>query len=75
MTGPGYTDEVADESHDLIHNAELEEQKLHGRDAMTEEDPGPMQKGSLGDAPPMQSTGQQKESTMEKIKDALHMKK
>lgn len=28
MTGPGYSDEVAEEGHDLIHNAEIEEQKV-----------------------------------------------
>lgn len=25
---PGYSDEVATETHDIIHNAELEEQKV-----------------------------------------------
>lgn len=25
---PGYSDEVMDETHDVIHNAELEEQKV-----------------------------------------------
>jgi hypothetical protein len=81
MTGPGYTDEVAEEGHDLIHNAEIEEQKLHGRDAMCADDPGPVDKGTLGDAPgqSMGSSTQKKqpgtESTMDKVKEALHMKK
>lgn len=48
---------------------------------MCPDDPGPAQQtGSLGDAPKTQPTGTSKqqpgqESTMSKIKDALHMKK
>lgn len=30
---PGYSDEVMDETHDVIHNAELEEQKVRQRDS------------------------------------------
>ncbi|KAK7408471.1 hypothetical protein QQX98_009338 [Neonectria punicea] len=68
----GITDEAAIEGHDLIHNAEVEEQKLHGKSAMTEADPEPMQKSDLGDS--SQGT-KQGGSAMDKVKDALHMKK
>ncbi|KAH6971015.1 hypothetical protein BKA56DRAFT_678156 [Ilyonectria sp. MPI-CAGE-AT-0026] len=71
----GITDEVAIESHDLIHDAELEEQKLHGSHALTNEDPGPAERTGLGQAPPSSSKPAHKESTMDKVKEALHMKK
>ncbi|KPM42152.1 hypothetical protein AK830_g4411 [Neonectria ditissima] len=69
----GITDEAAIEGHDLIHNAEVEEQKLHGKSAMTEEDPEPQQKSALGDS--SQSDTKKEGSAMDKVKEALNMKK
>ncbi|KAK5996818.1 hypothetical protein PT974_02162 [Cladobotryum mycophilum] len=40
MSTGGITDEAAIEGHDLIHNAEVEEQKAHGTHAMTQPDYG-----------------------------------
>ncbi|RMJ12425.1 hypothetical protein BHE90_015260 [Fusarium euwallaceae] len=62
----GLNDEAAVETHDLIHRAEEEEQKMHGSHALTQPDSGPSE-GKTG--------GQQHHSTMEKVKEALHMKK
>ncbi|KJZ74706.1 hypothetical protein HIM_05823 [Hirsutella minnesotensis 3608] len=67
----GITDEAAIEGHDLIHNAELEEERLHEHD---NDQPAqqPKQTENLGgtskDAP-------RKESTLDKVKEALHLKK
>ncbi|KAL4732189.1 hypothetical protein ACLX1H_001197 [Fusarium chlamydosporum] len=36
----GLNDETAEEVHDIIHGAEVEEQKMHGKDALTQEDVG-----------------------------------
>ncbi|KAM5342133.1 hypothetical protein ACJ41O_015164 [Fusarium nematophilum] len=65
----GLSDDMAVETHDLIHDAEAEEQKLHGTHALTQEDSGPSEetKGALG--------GEHKESTMDKLKETLHLKK
>ncbi|KAM0259325.1 hypothetical protein ACHAQJ_003355 [Trichoderma viride] len=70
----GITDEAAIEGHDLIHNAEVEEQRAHGDQALTQPDEG--------DAPPnatkQTETGgqnQRRHSTMDKVKEALHFKK
>ncbi|KAI6777295.1 hypothetical protein HG530_001240 [Fusarium avenaceum] len=53
----GLDDETAIETHDLIHRAEEEEQKMHGKDALTQEDDGP------------QEGNQQGQSAMDKVKD------
>ncbi|KAF7557077.1 hypothetical protein G7Z17_g861 [Cylindrodendrum hubeiense] len=72
----GITDEVAIETHDLIHDAELEEQRLHGTKSLTEEDPGPPERSDLGDAPHSDSKkAEHKGSTLDKVKEALHLKK
>ncbi|KAH7127431.1 hypothetical protein EDB81DRAFT_951050 [Dactylonectria macrodidyma] len=72
MSSGGITDEAAIEGHDLIHNAEVEEQKLHGSHALTNEDlEPPAGKADLEQAPP---SDQKKESTMDKVKEALNMK-
>ncbi|GFP56067.1 hypothetical protein ACSS6W_006277 [Trichoderma asperelloides] len=73
-TTGGYTDEAAIETHDLIHDAELEEQRSHGDHALTQPDMGedPIE------ATKQTETGQQKQgrhSTMDKVKEALHFKK
>ncbi|KAF4449045.1 hypothetical protein F53441_7695 [Fusarium austroafricanum] len=62
----GLDDETAVETHDLIHNAEMEEQKMHGKDALCQDDVGPNEGGM-----------QQKEdkSTMDKMKDAMGLGK
>ncbi|RBR25079.1 uncharacterized protein FIESC28_02136 [Fusarium coffeatum] len=60
----GLNDETAVETHDLIHNAEVEEQKMHGKDALTQEDVG------------VEDSGNQKgESAMDKVKGALNLGK
>ncbi|CAG7555257.1 unnamed protein product [Fusarium equiseti] len=61
----GLNDETAEEVHDIIHNAEVEEQKLHGKDALTQEDVGVNDEGD----------NQQSESTMGKVKGALGLEK
>lgn len=62
----GLDDETAVETHDLIHRAEEEEQKMHGSHALTQPDSGP----SEG-----KTAGQHSHSTMDKVKKALHMEK
>ncbi|KAF4337147.1 hypothetical protein FBEOM_8997 [Fusarium beomiforme] len=59
----GLNDETAEEVHDVIHRAELEEQKLHGKDALCQDDVGPSE------------GGQEHKSTMGKVKEALHLGK
>ncbi|KAF4973966.1 hypothetical protein FZEAL_9073 [Fusarium zealandicum] len=65
----GITDEAATEGHDLIHDAEVEEQHLHGTHALTQEDSGPKGGTSSGKG------GEKKESTMDKVKEALNLGK
>ncbi|KAJ4007341.1 hypothetical protein NW752_007681 [Fusarium irregulare] len=67
----GLNDETAVETHDLIHNAEVEEQKvghrslsMHGKDALTQEDVGVENSGN-----------QQSQSAMDKVKGALNLGK
>ncbi|RFU81931.1 hypothetical protein TARUN_247 [Trichoderma arundinaceum] len=79
MSTGGITDEAAIEGHDLIHNAELEEQKAHGNQALTQPDEGeePLNATKQSETG-MSSSGQQKQShhsTMDKVKEALHFKK
>ncbi|CEI62567.1 hypothetical protein FVEN_g5105 [Fusarium venenatum] len=60
----GLNDETAEEVHDIIHNAELEEQKMHGKDALTQEDVG------------VDEDNQQKDqSAMGKVKETLNLGK
>ncbi|KAM0541352.1 hypothetical protein ACHAPJ_013272 [Fusarium lateritium] len=61
----GLNDETAVETHDLIHRAEEEEQKMHGKDAMTQEDIGVEESGGQ----------KQGETPMEKVKGALNLGK
>ncbi|KAF4464892.1 hypothetical protein FALBO_8267 [Fusarium albosuccineum] len=68
----GLNDETAVEAHDLIHNAEVEEQKMHGKDALTQEDMG--EEGTTGKTAGLGGQ-QKKETTMDKVKDALHLNK
>ncbi|KAF4962935.1 hypothetical protein FSARC_9008 [Fusarium sarcochroum] len=60
----GLNDETAVETHDLIHRAEEEEQKMHGKDAMTQEDIGVEEGGQKQD-----------DSAMGKVKGALNLGK
>ncbi|KAF7563628.1 hypothetical protein G7046_g547 [Stylonectria norvegica] len=69
----GITDEAAIEGHDLIHNAEVEEQKLHGKDALTSEDPGPEQTASLKGT--QKGDKKNEPSAVDKVKDASNMNK
>ncbi|PFH58687.1 hypothetical protein XA68_13342 [Ophiocordyceps unilateralis] len=66
----GITDEAAIEGHDLIHNAEVEEERLHpdmpGK-KQAKEAPG----GPAGD----NKTGGRESTTLDKVKEALHLKK
>ncbi|KAF5019502.1 hypothetical protein F66182_8509 [Fusarium sp. NRRL 66182] len=61
----GLNDETAVETHDLIHRAEEEEQKMHGKDALTQEDVG------VDDS----SDKKQDESMMDKAKGAMGLNK
>ncbi|KAM4055829.1 hypothetical protein HRG_008320 [Hirsutella rhossiliensis] len=69
----GITDEAAIEGHDLIHNAEVEEDKLHKHDdrrtAETKRADAP------GEAHTGHPEGAHKESTLDKVKEALHLNK
>ncbi|KAJ6443633.1 NADH-ubiquinone oxidoreductase 23 kDa subunit [Purpureocillium lavendulum] len=66
----GITDEAAIEGHDLIHNAELHE---HDNDQPKAQKPS----GDLGDAPApaKKEAPHHKESTLDRVKEALHLKK
>ncbi len=84
----GITDEAAIEGHDLIHNAELEEERvrrkgstwtrhgeltskqLHQHDNQSEQQP--KQTENLGSTSKDET---KKESTFDKVKDALHLHK
>ncbi|PHH78366.1 hypothetical protein CDD80_6989 [Ophiocordyceps camponoti-rufipedis] len=65
----GLTDEAAIETHDLIQHAEEEEERLHdhtsGAKKPKEAFPGP---------PADKKTGKH-ETTLDKVKEALHLKK
>ncbi|EHK27079.1 uncharacterized protein TRIVIDRAFT_228996 [Trichoderma virens Gv29-8] len=72
----GITDEAAIEGHDLIHNAEIEEQRAHGDHALTQPDEGDEPLNVTKQAEPTASSGQgRRHSTMDKVKEALHLKK
>ncbi|KAH6609755.1 hypothetical protein Trco_003101 [Trichoderma cornu-damae] len=83
MSTGGITDEAAIEGHDLIHNAEVEEQKAHGDQALTQPDEGdePLSTTKQTETGTGSSGGQQQQqkqgrhSTMDKVKEALHIKK
>ncbi|KAF5578527.1 hypothetical protein FPANT_9961 [Fusarium pseudoanthophilum] len=60
----GLNDETAEEVHDIMHQAEVEEQKLHGKDALCQDDVGPSEEGE-----------QKKKSAMGKVKEALNLGK
>ncbi|GJN69916.1 hypothetical protein PLIIFM63780_010458 [Purpureocillium lilacinum] len=64
----GITDEAAIEGHDLIHNAELHE---HENEQAKTQKPS----GELGDQPKKETHPHHKESTFDKVKEALHLKK
>ncbi|GFF86627.1 hypothetical protein IFM47457_07225 [Aspergillus lentulus] len=79
----GITDEAAIEGHDLIHQAELEEERMHENDDAPHSDvsqtaaPLPNQTKYPDTSPrhPHDTPqSQHKESTLDKIKDALHIK-
>ncbi|EXK29785.1 hypothetical protein FOXG_11701 [Fusarium oxysporum f. sp. lycopersici 4287] len=60
----GLNDETAEEVHDIIHQAEMEEQKMHGKDALCQDDVGPSEGGE-----------QKQQSAMGKVKEALNLGK
>ncbi|PKX91245.1 uncharacterized protein P174DRAFT_444946 [Aspergillus novofumigatus IBT 16806] len=78
----GITDEAAIEGHDLIHQAELEEERMHESDNAPHSDasqavPSPTQTKYPDTSPrdPHDTPqSQHKESTLDKIKEALHIK-
>jgi hypothetical protein len=79
----GITDEAAIEGHDLIHQAELEEERMHENDNAPHSDAGqtaplPNQTKypdtSPSDPHDTPQSHQHKESTLDKIKEALHIK-
>ncbi|TFB02443.1 hypothetical protein CCMA1212_005707 [Trichoderma ghanense] len=72
----GITDEAAIEGHDLIHNAEVEEQKAHGDHALTQPDEGdePLNATKQTETGAAHQT-QRRHSAIDKVKEALHLKK
>ncbi|KAF5545139.1 hypothetical protein FMEXI_6190 [Fusarium mexicanum] len=60
----GLNDETAEEVHDIMHQAEMEEQKMHGKDALCQDDVGPSEGGE-----------QKQQSAMGKVKEALNLGK
>jgi hypothetical protein len=72
----GISDEAAVAEHDLMAQADREEQRLHPSDSMTE-DPNERAAAGIGGAAPSHQPGttRRKESIVDKIKDALHMNK
>ncbi|KAL7913988.1 hypothetical protein GGI35DRAFT_475829 [Trichoderma velutinum] len=71
----GITDEAAIEGHDLIHNAEVEEQRAHGDQALTQPDEGDEPLNVTKQSEPMAGQGQRRHSAMDKVKEALHLSK
>ncbi|KYK62121.1 hypothetical protein DCS_03268 [Drechmeria coniospora] len=80
----GITDEAAIEGHDLIHNAELEEERLEEERARTRSPSlcrpctthdSNVSHDSSHHADVLADKPAKKESTMDKVKEALHMKK
>ncbi|ODA81351.1 hypothetical protein RJ55_04316 [Drechmeria coniospora] len=75
----GITDEAAIEGHDLIHNAELEEERLEEERARTRSPslcrPCTIMSADSHHADVLADKPAKKESTMDKVKEALHMKK
>ena len=76
MNKTGISDEAAIAEHDLMASAEREEQRLHPTDSMTE-DPNESRSAGVGNAPSdnQAAGGRRKESIVDKVKDALHLKK
>ncbi|KAL7948814.1 hypothetical protein V8C42DRAFT_312399 [Trichoderma barbatum] len=73
----GITDEAAIEGHDLIHNAEIEEQRAHGDHALTQPDEGdePLNVSKQAETGAHPGQGQRRHSAMDKVKEALHLNK
>ncbi|CAG9986661.1 unnamed protein product [Clonostachys byssicola] len=75
----GYTDEVARETHDLIHNAEEEEQKAHPGHNLTQpdsgEDPAGLGSSSTSDQKHPQGRKSSTSKIGDKVKEVFHMKK
>ncbi|CAI7615560.1 unnamed protein product [Penicillium pancosmium] len=62
------TDEASKEGHDLTHNAEVEKEKYHEREAK-----GDAKRPDVPEPISTESTeGSHKESTLHKVKDAFH---
>ncbi|KAF3769697.1 hypothetical protein M406DRAFT_354110 [Cryphonectria parasitica EP155] len=69
----GITDNAATQAHDLVEQAEIEEQKVQGDDAMIG---GVKTTGLEGSAPDGgKQTGGGQKSTLDKVKETLHLKK
>ncbi|KND87167.1 hypothetical protein TOPH_08217 [Tolypocladium ophioglossoides CBS 100239] len=80
----GITDEAAMEGHDLIQRAEEEEERAstwpsalheHDHDHDTAPKDGAQATGTLGDAPAGKTESARKESRLDKVKEALHLRK
>jgi len=68
----GITDEAVIEGHDLIHSAEVEEQKLYGEDSQTQ----PTKSEELGGKAEENHHEQERRgSKLDKVKETLHFKK
>ncbi|KAK3182176.1 hypothetical protein K4F52_006545 [Lecanicillium sp. MT-2017a] len=67
----GITGEAAIEAHDLIHDAEVEEERMHPTEGNTTSTGGTTQDKTTDNT----SKDDGSKSTMDKVKEALHMKK
>ncbi|KAH7310650.1 hypothetical protein B0I35DRAFT_481951 [Stachybotrys elegans] len=72
----GISDDAAEASHDLIHNAEVEEQRLHPNDSQTVRPYDEPATGDLGSSASGQTgSSGQKDSMMGKVKKAMNIGK
>ncbi|KFA81580.1 hypothetical protein S40288_11309 [Stachybotrys chartarum IBT 40288] len=70
----GVTDEVAIESHDLIHGAEIEEQRLHPKDSQTRDPTLPASAGVDEEANAKTGGGGKAGGMVGKVKETLNLK-
>ncbi|POS76838.1 hypothetical protein DHEL01_v204769 [Diaporthe helianthi] len=69
----GITDAAATQAHDVVEQAEAQEQKVQGGTAMTGE--GEPSEGSSTAATGDQHAEGETKSKLDKVKEALHLKK
>ncbi|KAJ0109611.1 hypothetical protein N8I77_007544 [Diaporthe amygdali] len=72
----GITDNAATQAHDIVEQAEVEEQKVQGDKAITgDQTAGVGVEGSSTAATGDQHAEGQNKSKLDKVKEALHLKK